>query len=148
MRLLTTLLIVSFSYVPQLWAASCQVEINGSDAMVYDTKEVAVDSACPEFVLTLRHIGGLPVNIMGHNVVVVKDDDFKAVVGSINMSHGAARGYLSSDSPVLAKTALIGGGETTQVTVDASVFEKGGSYTFFCSFPGHYTMMNGVFAFN
>jgi azurin len=116
--------------------------------MMFDAKEINVGSACTDFSLTLTHTGGLPVNIMGHNVVIVKEADFKAVVGAINMSHGAAEGYLSPDSPILAKTALIGGGETTKVTIDANVFEKGESYTFFCSFPGHYTMMKGSFSVN
>jgi azurin len=148
MRILTIFLTVFFSYFPQAWAASCAVEISGSDSMMFDAKEIKVDSACAEFSLSLTHTGGLPANIMGHNVVIVKESDFKAVVASINMSHGAAEGYLSPESPVLAKTALIGGGETTKVNVDAGIFEKGELYTFFCSFPGHYTMMKGSFAFN
>ncbi len=148
MRILTIFLTVFFSYVPQSWAENCAVEISGSDSMMFDAKEISVGSACTDFTLTLTHTGGLPANIMGHNVVIVKEADFKGVVGAINMSHGAAEGYLSPQSPVLAKTALIGGGETTKVTVDASVFEKGESYTFFCSFPGHYTMMKGSFSIN
>jgi azurin len=116
--------------------------------MMFDAKEINVGSECTDFAITLTHTGGLPVNIMGHNVVIVREADFKSVVGAINMSHGAAEGYLSPESPVLAKTALIGGGETTSVTVDAGIFEKGESYTFFCSFPGHYTMMKGSFSIN
>ena len=148
MKILTIFLTVFFSYFPQVWAASCAVEINGSDSMMFDAKEINVGSECTDFALTLTHTGGLPVNIMGHNVVIVKESDFKSVVGAINMSHGVAEGYLSPESPVLAKTALIGGGETTSVTVDVGIFEKGQSYTFFCSFPGHYTMMKGSFSVN
>jgi len=148
MRLLATFILIFLGYSSQLPAANCSAGINGSDSMMFDAKEIAIDSACAEFSITLTHTGGLPVNIMGHNVVIVKDADFKSVVASINMSHGAAEGYLAAELPVLAKTSLIGGGETTKITVDAGVFEKGESYTFFCSFPGHYTMMKGVFIFN
>ena len=40
---------------------------------------------------------------------------------------------------------MIGGGEETSVTFDISGLEPGGDYTFFCSFPGHYVLMNGQF---
>jgi len=132
----------------QLLAGTCEATLNGSDLMKYDMAEIKVDASCGEFKLVLNHSGKLPANIMGHNVVVVKDSDFQTVIGSINMAHGAEEGYLPSDGPVLLKTGLIGGGETTTVTVSTDGFMPGGSYTFFCSFPGHYAMMKGVFTFN
>jgi azurin len=132
----------------QLLAGTCEVTLNGSDSMKYDVSEIKMDASCSEFKLVLNHSGKLPANIMGHNVVVVKDSDFQTVIGSINMAHGAQGGYLPSDAPVLLKTGLIGGGETTEVTVNASAFKTGESYTFFCSFPGHYAMMKGAFSLN
>jgi azurin len=38
---------------------------------------------------------------------------------------------------------MIGGGESTSITFDVSELEKGGDYTYFCSFPGHWGTMNG-----
>jgi azurin len=45
----------------------------------------------------------------------------------------------------LAASAIVGGGEETSVTFDISALTAGGDYTFFCSFPGHYVLMNGKF---
>ena len=46
---------------------------------------------------------------------------------------------------IIGATAMIGGGEEIVVTVDISGLEPGGDYTYFCSFPGHYVLMNGKF---
>jgi azurin len=43
---------------------------------------------------------------------------------------------------VIAHTALIGGGEETTIEFTAPA---AGEYTFICSFPGHYALMNGKF---
>jgi azurin len=40
---------------------------------------------------------------------------------------------------------VIGGGEETTITIDISGLEAGGDYTYFCSFPGHFVLMNGKF---
>ncbi|WP_258391470.1 plastocyanin/azurin family copper-binding protein, partial [Stenotrophomonas maltophilia] len=42
---------------------------------------------------------------------------------------------------------LIGGGKTTHVRFSTQGLQKGGDYTFFCSFPGHFAMMKGTFVF-
>jgi azurin len=41
-------------------------------------------------------------------------------------------------SDVLASTALAGGGETVEVTFKAPA--AAGTYTFLCSFPGHFAV--------
>ena len=38
---------------------------------------------------------------------------------------------------------MIGGGESTSVTFDVSKLAAGEDYSFFCSFPGHYSLMKG-----
>jgi azurin len=148
MKKLRYLAITFLIFSGQVLAATCEVTVNGSDMMRYDVTEIKVDASCSKFKITLNHIGTLPANIMGHNVVVVKDSDFQAVVGSVNMSHGAKGGYLPADAPILLKTELIGGGGITDAVVDTAAFEKGQSYKFFCSFPGHYSIMKGVLVFN
>jgi len=42
---------------------------------------------------------------------------------------------------------VIGGGETARVRFSTKGLQKGGDYTFFCSFPGHFAMMKGSFVF-
>jgi azurin len=141
-------LTISLVLSGQALAATCETVVSGSDMMRYDVTEIKVDASCEKFKLTLNHVGKLPANIMGHNVVVVKESDFQAVIKSVNMSLGASSGYLPADAPTLLKTSLIGGGGSTDVIVDTSVFEKGQIYTFFCSFPGHYSIMKGVLLFH
>jgi azurin len=51
----------------------------------------------------------------------------------------------AGDPRIIAATELIGGGEQTTVTFDLSGLEPGGDYTFFCTFPGHFVLMNGKF---
>ena len=39
------------------------------------------------------------------------------------------------------------GAESTSVTFRTTKLQKGGDYSFFCSFPGHYVIMQGKFIF-
>ena len=53
--------------------------------------------------------------------------------------------YLPADDQrVIATTSVIGGGEEVSVTFDMAGLEVGGDYTFFCSFPGHSSLMRGT----
>ena len=51
------------------------------------------------------------------------------------------------DARVLAATKIIGGGQSTSVTFPTSKLTKGGDYSFFCSFPGHFGLMKGKLTF-
>ncbi len=44
---------------------------------------------------------------------------------------------------MIAHTSLIGGGQTTSVSFPVSKIQGDGPYEFFCSFPGHSTVMKG-----
>lgn len=48
---------------------------------------------------------------------------------------------------MIAHTKVIGGGDSTTVSFATSKLSKGGDYTFFCSFPGHWAMMKGTLSF-
>lgn len=48
------------------------------------------------------------------------------------------------DARVLAHTKVIGGGETASVTFKPSLLKPGKAHVFFCSFPGHSTIMHGT----
>ena len=117
------------------------VVISGDDLMKFDKKEIVVKSG-QKVKLTLRHIGKLDVNVMGHNVVILK-------LG-VDVSTFANSAATASDNKyipkgtedVIAHTDLIGGGQTATIEFDAPA---AGEYTFICSFPGHYAMMQGKF---
>lgn len=126
-----------------LAAENCSVELEGNDAMQFNLEEIAVSKSCTEFTVNLKHTGQLAKNVMGHNVVIVKSDDMNAV-NMDGMKAGLENNYVKpNDERVIAHSEVIGGGETTSVTFDASKLSETESYTFFCSFPGHSAIMNG-----
>lgn len=124
-------------------APNCTVKLAGSDAMQFDLKTVTVSAACPTISIVLTHTGKLPVNAMGHNVVVSATKDLSAIAAA-GITAGAAAAYVpKADARVIAATALIGGGGTTQVKFAGKRLTAGGDYSFFCTFPGHSTIMKG-----
>jgi azurin len=123
----------------------CKVDIAGTDQMSFDKKEMAVAADCTEVEVTLKHTGKLPVAAMGHNWVLTKTSDL-AAVASDGLGAGLPNNYIKKgDARVLASTKMIGGGETTTVKFATALLKKGEAYSFFCSFPGHSTMMKGTF---
>ncbi|MCX7555270.1 azurin [Xanthomonadaceae bacterium JHOS43] len=131
----------------QLQAKTCELEIDSTDQMTFSTKEMKVASDCTEVKLTLTHSGKMPKTAMGHNWVLTATADYQAVAQD-GLKAGVANDYLQADDArVIAHTKLIGGGESDSVTFSTSALQKGGDYTFFCSFPGHWAIMKGVLVF-
>ena len=125
----------------------CNLEITGSDAMQYDKKELAVAADCTQVEVTLKHSGKLPAQAMGHNWVLAKTADMSGIA-----SDGVAAGFANDhikkgDTRVIAHTKIVGGGQSTSVTFSTAARKKGEAYSFFCSFPGHSSIMKGVFKF-
>ncbi|HCL55252.1 MAG TPA: azurin, partial [Pseudomonas sp.] len=61
------------------------------------------------------------------------------------MNAGEAKGYLpEGDERIIAHTKMIGAPEKeTEVTFDATKLAADGDYSFFCTFPGHISVMKG-----
>ncbi|MDY7563139.1 azurin [Pseudomonas sp. 10B1] len=129
-----------------LLAAECKVNIDSTDQMSYDTKEINIDKSCKTFTVNLTHSGSLPKNVMGHNWVLSKDTDMAGIAAD-GMSAGIDKNYLKDgDDRVIAHTKVIAAGEKDSVTFDVSKLAAGSNYVFFCSFPGHNSMMKGTVA--
>lgn len=118
-----------------------EVLLTGNDAMQFNLEEIKV-KAGQTVRLTLKHVGELPENQMGHNFVLLKQGtdvtDFvqKAMTATQN-------DYIpQGTNNVIAHTEMIGGGEETTIEFEAPA---PGTYTFICSFPGHYVQMQGEF---
>jgi azurin len=125
----------------------CKVDVTGNDAMQFDKKEIAVGADCTSIEVTLHHSGKLPAQAMGHNFVLTKTADV-AGVASDGIGAGFAKDHVKpGDARVIAHTKIIGGGQSTSVTIPASKLKAGEAYTFFCSFPGHSAIMKGAFKF-
>ncbi|MDU9413560.1 azurin [Pseudomonas sp. zfem005] len=129
-----------------LLAAECSVDVEGTDQMTFNTKEIKVSKSCKTFTVNLKHVGKLPKNVMGHNWVLSKTADAQAIATE-GMTAGVDKDYLKADDArIIAHTKLIGGGETATTTIDVAKLAAGESYEFFCSFPGHVSMMKGTLA--
>jgi len=132
-----------FAAAPGL-AQECSLTIEGNDQIQFDKKEMRVSSSCEEVTVTLRHVGQLPANVMGHNWVLTTTEDYMPVAQA-GQAAGPPNYVPANDDRVIAATEVIGGGEEVSVTFDLSKLEPGGDYTYFCSFPGHFVLMNGKF---
>ncbi|MDO1510445.1 MULTISPECIES: azurin [unclassified Neisseria] len=122
----------------------CAVVVDSDDAMKYNMSEINISKTCKEFSITLKHMGKLPKAAMGHNIVIAKTEDVDGVAKD-GASVGPDGDFLKAgDERVIAHTKLIGGGEEDTVKVDVSKFAAGNKYEFFCSFPGHISLMRGT----
>lgn len=116
------------------------VNLTGSDAMKYNTSAIEV-AAGRTVKVNLKHIGRMPVNQMGHNfVLLAKGTDVAAFVRA--GANAQDTGYVadSMKDKVIAKTKLIGGGESDTIEFAAP---EPGVYDFICSFPNHAAVMKG-----
>ena len=128
-------------------AKTCTLAIEGNDLMKFNVAEMKVAADCTEVEVVLKHTGKLPANAMGHNWVLTKTADFMAVANA-GVAAGFAKDHIPpGDARVIAHTKIVGGGQSTSVKFPSSKLTKGGDYTFFCSFPGHYGLMKGKFIF-
>jgi azurin len=124
-------------------AAECATTLEANDAMQFSAQTLEVPTSCSEFSVTLKHVGKLPRNAMGHNVVIGKTSDL-AGINADGMTAGLENHYVKpGDTRVIAYSEVIGGGESTTFKVPVERLAAGESYGFICSFPGHATLMKG-----
>ena len=125
-----------------VYGKDCSLNIEGNDAMQFNTKTMTVEAGCKTVTVNLKHTGKLPKQAMGHNWILVKTADLtKATAAAIKA--GLGKEYAPGNDVAIAATKLIGGGESASVKFDASKIRKGEDYTYFCGFPGHSGLMKG-----
>lgn len=117
------------------------VVITSNDAMQFNKKEIRVEAG-KKVTLTLKHLGRMDKNVMGHNFVLLKQGVDLMAFGNKAATEKDNEYIPSGTDNVIAHTKIIGGGETTVIEFDAPAK---GSYDFLCSFPGHYVLMKGKF---
>ncbi|TWO33363.1 azurin [Seonamhaeicola sediminis] len=113
----------------------------GDDLMKFDKTEIKAKTG-QKVKLTLRHKGKMDVNVMGHNVVILKRGvDITTFAGKAALARD--NDYIPVNTEdIIAFTKTIGGGQTTSIEFNAP---DPGIYDFICSFPGHYALMKGKF---
>jgi azurin len=128
--------------------ASCVVDIEAGDGLAFNKEAIEVSSDCETVTVNLTHTGSLPVAAMGHNWVLTATEDYEAVARA-GATAGLDNDWLpANDDRIIAATELVGGGGATSVTFSLADLDPEGDYTFFCSFPGHWAVMNGPFRIN
>jgi azurin len=127
-------------------ADPCNIDLKVGDNMNFVPAAMQVSaSKCESVTLKITHTGTIPRNAMGHNWVLTLAKDAQATAQE-GWGAGLDNEYLKpTDSRVIASSKVVGGGESDTITFDFSKLEVGGDYTFFCSFVGHFAMMQGKF---
>jgi len=114
--------------------------IEGNDQMKFDQKSFTV-KAGQEVQITLKNVGTLPKESMGHNfVVLAPGTDLAAFGGEAFKAKDDDYIPATYASSIIAHTKLLGPGESDTITF---TIPEAGEYEFLCSFPGHWGTMNG-----
>lgn len=118
------------------------VTIEGNDQMKYNKSEIRV-KAGQTVKLTLKHVGKMKKMVMGHNWVLLAEGTDIAAVGQAGAT-ATDNDYIPADmtDKILAHTKMLGGGESDTIEFEAPA---PGTYTFMCTFPAHYALMQGTF---
>jgi azurin len=113
------------------------IELTANDQLKFSTNELHVKANEP-VKLTLKNIGTMPKESMGHNFTLLKDGT--DIPGFAAQAVGAPDHIPANNPAIIAHTKLLGPGEsdTIEFTVPA------GTYIYICTFPGHYMTMTGV----
>lgn len=120
---------------------NCATTIEANDQMQYNADSITVPASCTQFTINLKHTGTMAANVMGHNLVIAAESDMEGIDqdgAGVQPDH-----VKPDDARVIAHTKVIGGGESTSVTFDVAKIAEGGPFKFFCSFPGHMSLMQG-----
>ena len=126
-------------------AANCQLNVEANDMIQFNARALQVDVGCSEVQLTLHHVGRMEAHVLGHDWVLARSADV-AGIASAGIAAGFDKGYLpTGDKRILAATRIVGGGESTTISFSTANLVPGGDYSFFCSYPGHTSMMRGRF---
>ncbi len=117
--------------------AARTIELQVGDNMKFTPNEITAKPG-ERLHVVVKDTGVMPKNAMAHNFVVLKKGaNPKAFVEKSQTAR--ATDFIAPEvkNEVIANTKLVGPGETADVTFEAP---PAGTYTFLCSFPGHYAV--------
>lgn len=117
------------------------IDLKGTDDMKFDKTSFTVKVG-QEVTLNFTNAGVLPIETMGHNVVVLEQDaDVKAFAAA--SSKEKEKDYISDlyITDIIAHTKLLGPGESETLKF---TLKEAGDYPFICTFPGHWIVMKGT----
>ena len=117
-------------------AAGRTIEITGADTMKYSVTSIQAKPG-ETLHIVLKNVGTVPKIAMAHNFVALKAGTDAAAFSTAAVSARDTE-YIPAamKASILASTKLAGPGETVEVTF--KVPTKPGTYTYMCTFPGHF----------
>lgn len=122
-------------------APETNITLEAGDDMKFNRTNITVPAG-QEINITLKHIGKIAKEVMGHNVVILKpDEDVKEYGNAAMKAKNEDFVPKALADKVIAHSKMIGGGETTEFKFK---IDTPGKYPFLCSFPGHYPIMKGI----
>lgn len=112
------------------------VELTAGDTMKYDVTSIQAKPG-ERLHVVLRSTGTAPKVAMAHNFVLLKEGASPVEFNNAAMT-ARDTDFIppSMRDQIIAHTDLAGPGETVDVSFTAPT--KPGTYTYLCSFPGHY----------
>ena len=114
------------------------IVLNSNDLMLFDKTSLSA-KAGKNIRLTLNHTGKIGKEFMGHNFVLLKKDvdidDFAMLALDFKDNE-----YIPENNDFIVHTKMLGGGESETINF---TIEEPGIYTYVCTFPGHYQIMQG-----
>jgi azurin len=119
------------------------VEITGDDFMKFNVTSFDAKPG-QKVTVGLKNIGELPKEAVAHNWVLLAKEAYAPKFIEAGASH-PERDYIAFEQEfyVLAKTKMLGPGESDSVTFTAP--RASGAYEYVCTFPEHYAGgMKGV----
>ena len=113
-----------------------ELTIEATDMMKFTAKNFTVTEG-QKVKLTLKNIGSLPIEAMGHNLVVLKTD-----INVDTFAPAVAGKEFPEDKKdsTIAYTKMLGGGESDTIEF---VAPAAGTYKFICTWPAHVASMQG-----
>lgn len=119
------------------------IAITGNDTMKFDVTEMRAKPG-EALSVTLTNVGTMPKFSMGHNWILLAAgtnvDDFVLAASQAPTTDYVPPAFAKN---IIAYSKLLGPKESDTLTFHAP--SKPGTYTYLCSFPGHYQVgMKGV----
>ena len=137
------LLLVSLGILGSATAAQARtIDIEGLDSLKFSVTNISAKPG-EQLTVKLTNKTSMPPEAMSHNFVLLKKGTDPATFANAALN-AKDNGYIPKNmaDKIIAHTELVSGGQTKSVTFNAP--KEPGSYTYICSFPGHYIGMKGT----